>query len=44
MVVASFAGWIGWWLGDLIGIMTAVVVSMIFTGLGIYLGRRLVEF
>ena len=31
----------GWWLGSFIGIMTAFVLSMIGTGVGIYLGARI---
>jgi hypothetical protein len=34
-----FSG-IGWWLGARHGIMTAFFVSMIGTGVGIYVGRR----
>jgi hypothetical protein len=36
--------WLGWWLGDQIGLMTAFLLSMIGTGLGIYLGRRLTQY
>ena len=34
---------IGWWLGSLVGIMTAVMISAIGTGVGIYYGRRLAD-
>jgi len=37
MVVGS----IGWWLGSLVGITTAIVLSSIGSGLGLYLARRL---
>lgn len=36
-------GWIGWWLGDQVGLMTAFILSMIGTGFGMYFGRRLSE-
>ncbi len=29
--------WVGWWVGDHIGLMTAVVLSSIGAGLGLYL-------
>ena len=31
---------IGWWLGQPGGMMTAFMVSMVGTGLGIYAGRK----
>jgi hypothetical protein len=38
---ASVGGAIGWWLGARVGIMTAFVVSMLGTGIGVYVGRRI---
>jgi hypothetical protein len=38
---ATVGGAIGWWLGARVGIMTAFIVSMVGTGLGIYAGRWL---
>ena len=38
---ATAGGWLGWWLGAHVGTMTAFVVSMLGTGVGIYAGRRL---
>jgi hypothetical protein len=38
---ASVGGAIGWWLGARIGVMTAFIVSMVGTGIGIYAGRRI---
>lgn len=32
---------IGWWLGAFAGTMTAFMLSMVGTGVGIYLGRRI---
>lgn len=40
---ASLGGAIGWWLGARVGTMTAFVVSMVGTGVGIYAGRRLAD-
>ena len=37
---ASAGGAIGWWLGARVGMMTAFVVSMFGTGVGVYAGRR----
>lgn len=40
--VGSFVGSsIGWWLGARVGIMTAFMLSIVGTGAGIYLGRRI---
>jgi len=41
MLGATVGGAIGWWLGARVGIMTAFIVSMVGTGLGIYAGRWL---
>ena len=35
---------VGWWLGAYVGLFTAVVVSAIGTGVGLYYGRRLAEY
>jgi len=43
-VIASVGSWLGWWLGDHIGIFTAVILSMIGTGAGMYFGNRLIDF
>jgi hypothetical protein len=40
---ATVGGAIGWWLGARVGIMTAFIVSMLGTGVGIYAGRRVAE-
>lgn len=38
----SFVGGsIGWWLGAFFGTMTAFMISMVGTGAGIYIGRRI---
>ena len=44
MVVGSTIGsYAGWWLGAHVGVMSAFVVSMVGTGLGIYGGRRVAQ-
>ncbi len=40
LVGATLGGAVGWWLGAFIGLMTAFMLSMIGTGLGVYAGRR----
>jgi uncharacterized protein YcfJ len=37
---ATIGGYAGWALGARFGTMTAFMVSMVGTGLGIYVGRR----
>lgn len=40
-LVGSFlGGTVGWWLGAFVGIMTAFSLSIVGTGLGLYIGRR----
>ena len=38
MVSMSICGWIGWWLGDNIGIWTAFILSCIGTFAGVWVG------
>jgi uncharacterized membrane protein YeaQ/YmgE (transglycosylase-associated protein family) len=40
-VGATIGGALGWWGGERVGFMTAFTLSMIGTGLGLYLGRRI---
>ena len=42
-VGATLVGSIGWWLGERVGFMTAFILSVIGTGIGMYAGRRLAE-
>ena len=37
------AGSLGWTIGDLIGLGTAVVLSAIGSGVGLYYGRKLFD-
>lgn len=38
---ATVGGALGWWLGERIGLMTAFLVSILGTAVGVYFGRRL---
>nr|WP_320133831.1 hypothetical protein [uncultured Holophaga sp.] len=40
---ATIGGWAGWWLGLKVGITTAILLSAVGTGAGIFLTRRLCE-
>jgi uncharacterized membrane protein YeaQ/YmgE (transglycosylase-associated protein family) len=40
---ATVGGALGWWVGDRGGLFTAFLVSMVGTGVGLYLGRRIAE-
>lgn len=40
---ATVGGYAGWALGERVGIMTAFFLSVIGTGLGIYLARRIAQ-
>ena len=37
---ATVGGGIGWWAGEGVGFMTAFMLSMVGTGVGIYLAQR----
>ncbi|MCK4846586.1 MAG: hypothetical protein KAS88_02860 [Deltaproteobacteria bacterium] len=39
----GIGGAIGWWLGSLIGTFTAVLLSGIGTGVGVYLMRKIIK-
>ena len=42
-IAATVGGAIGWWLGESYGFMTAFMVSMVGTGIGMYAGFRVAE-
>jgi hypothetical protein len=42
-VGATIVSGIGWWLGAMVGIMTAVILSAIGTGFGIYWGGKVAD-
>jgi predicted esterase YcpF (UPF0227 family) len=37
---STIGGYIGWWLGNYFGFMTAFILSMVGTGLGMYWAYR----
>lgn len=41
LLFSTIGGSIGWWAGDYIGMVTAFILSMIGTGIGMYYGVRL---
>jgi len=36
-------GWIGWWLGAHVGVMTGWFLSVLGSGAGLFAGRRFVR-
>jgi hypothetical protein len=34
---------LGWWAGARVGVMSAFMISMLGTGVGFYLGRKLAD-
>jgi hypothetical protein len=36
----TITGWFGWWIASSGGFFVAFIVSMIFTGFGLYYGRK----
>ena len=41
LVAAVIFGWIGWWLGDHFGLMTAYLLSSVGSLVGVYVGWRI---
>ena len=39
----SAAGYLGWWLGEFQSITLAVVLSSVFSGIGLYATHKLAE-
>jgi hypothetical protein len=39
----NLGGWVGWWLGYKVGITTAVILSAVGSGAGLYYIRKLAE-
>ena len=39
-VGSTVGGYVGWWLGERFGFMTAFMLSMVGTGVGMYYGAR----
>ena len=40
---ATIGGGIGWWAGEGVGFMTAFMLSIVGTGLGIYAAKRIIR-
>ena len=40
LIAATVLGGAGWWLGAHVGVMTAFMLNMVGTGIGLYAGRR----
>jgi len=40
---ATIGGWIGWAAGEHVGIMTAYMLSVVGTAVGVYAGRRFAD-
>ena len=41
IVASSVGGWLGWWIGARVGVMSAYMLSIVGTAGGVYYGRRL---
>jgi signal transduction histidine kinase len=39
----TLGGGFGWWLGAHHGIMTAFILSIVGTGVGLYIGKRVAD-
>ena len=43
LIGMSAGGWLGWYAGALVSVFTAFIVSVVGTGLGLYLMRRITK-
>jgi hypothetical protein len=43
VVGTSVLGGVGWWLGEMLNLGAAVVLSAVGSGVGLYWGRRLFD-
>ncbi len=43
MVGATFGGSVGWWLGDKVGMGTAIILSAVGSGVGFYFLKKIVR-
>ncbi|MFQ5690780.1 MAG: hypothetical protein ACE5HQ_10965 [Gemmatimonadota bacterium] len=41
LIGATVGGGLGWWLGAHVGLMTAYMLGVLGTGLGVYVGARI---
>jgi hypothetical protein len=42
-IVSTVGGYAGWALGATVGLTTAVMVSVVGTGIGLYYGRKIAQ-
>ena len=43
VIGATILGYLGWWLGEFVGIMTAMALSVVASAVGWYIGARLFD-
>jgi uncharacterized membrane protein YeaQ/YmgE (transglycosylase-associated protein family) len=43
-VGATAGGAVGWWMGAPVGMMTAFMLSMVGTGVGLYAGHKFAQY
>ncbi len=43
LLVSAVGGAVGWWLGEFVGLMTAVLLSAVGSGAGIFLARWMID-
>ncbi|MEX2466044.1 MAG: hypothetical protein WD995_03995 [Gemmatimonadota bacterium] len=43
LIVMSAGGWIGWMIGAWVSVFTAFIVSVVGTGVGLYVARRITK-
>jgi len=41
LVATTILSGIGWWIGDFIGLGTAIILSIVGTAVGVYYGRKI---
>lgn len=41
LMLSTLGGWVGWWLGDHFGMMTAFIISTFGGAFGWYVGLRI---
>lgn len=43
LICVTILGWLGWWLGGYVGLMTAFFVSVVTSAVGWYIGTRIAQ-
>jgi uncharacterized protein YneF (UPF0154 family) len=43
IICISAGSWIGWWIGEHVGIMTAYFLGVVGAAAGLYFGRKLMS-